>query len=67
MMAIFKLRAVPSRIILPQVETAHSVAEFMALESTTTDSSIIALNSAPTGPDFTGGARTPVDGLQYYW
>ena len=27
--AIFKLRAVPSRIILHQVESEHSVAEFM--------------------------------------
>jgi hypothetical protein len=34
---------------------------------TTTDSSIIALNTATAGPDFTGGGRTPVDGLQYYW
>ena len=34
---------------------------------TRTDSSIIALNIAPTGPDFTGGGGLQSMGLQYYW
>ena len=43
-------------IILPQVKTGHWAAEFMAHHgSTRNDSSIIALNTASTGPDFTGG------------
>ena len=35
----------------------HSAVGFMGLGSTRTDSSIIALNSAPIGPDFTGAGE----------
>ena len=53
MVAIFKLRAVPSHIILHQVNHAFGGGIY-GFGPTRTDSSIIALNSASTGPDFTG-------------
>ena len=55
MSATFKLRAVPLRIILRQVIGGAFGGGIYGSGSTRTDSSIIALNSAPTGPDFTGG------------
>ena len=35
--------------------------------STRTDSSIIALNTASTGPDFTGAGGLQSPGLQHHW
>ena len=53
MVAIFKLRAVPSHIILHQVIRAFGGGIYGS-GPTRTDSSIIALNNALAGPDFTG-------------
>ena len=54
-LSIFKLRAVPSCIILRQLKRTAVGGGIYAFGAARSDSNIIALNNAPTGPDFTGG------------